>query len=304
MFARLTRAGFLASLNKFGSLENLRWDACGALQLARDEKEEASQRASIAGLALPPEYAQLVTREEASAHAGVPVAAGGLWFPRAGWIQPRSLVNALLDACGERLIRVFNKSYSFLDEKEPGNPVILATASDSLHPVPHARLRRVRGQITCLREEDLEAPHVVVLRGGMVLPPVEGLCVLGASYDIDDDDPAPRAESDAGNIGRFKKILPLGEINSLNPGHRVGFRVVARDRLPLVGRLGANLHASLAFGSRGLIWASLAAEILASQLEGEPMPLEGKLLDALDPARFAAKARRREGSRGSLPSLP
>jgi hypothetical protein len=34
----------------------------------------------VAALAMPPDYAQLVSRDEASAHAGVPVAAGGLWF--------------------------------------------------------------------------------------------------------------------------------------------------------------------------------------------------------------------------------
>jgi tRNA 5-methylaminomethyl-2-thiouridine biosynthesis bifunctional protein len=39
-----------------------------------------------------------------------------------------------------------------------------------------------------------------------------------------------------------------------------------------------------------LIWAALAAELIASQLEGEPLPLEGRLADALEPARFARRA--------------
>src|SRR5207244_698000 len=102
VFARLTRAAFSNCLKRWPLLENLRWDRCGVLQLARDAKDEASQRASIAALALPAEYAQYVTREQASAHAGVPVEAAGLWFPEAGWIQPQSLVNAQLAACGER----------------------------------------------------------------------------------------------------------------------------------------------------------------------------------------------------------
>src|SRR5688500_4489762 len=94
VFARLTRAGFLSAISSFRSLDRLRWDPCGVLQLARDEKEESAQRRSVAALALPPEYAQYVTRDEASAHAGVPVSAPGLWFPQAGWIQPQSLVRA------------------------------------------------------------------------------------------------------------------------------------------------------------------------------------------------------------------
>ena len=50
-------------------------------------------------------------------------------------------------------------------------------------------MRRVRGQLTHLAAEGIDAPHVVVLRGGMVLPPVDGVCVVGASFDIDDDGP-------------------------------------------------------------------------------------------------------------------
>ncbi|HUF81433.1 MAG TPA: tRNA (5-methylaminomethyl-2-thiouridine)(34)-methyltransferase MnmD, partial [Burkholderiales bacterium] len=91
LFARLTRAAFLASLRRFASLQNLRWDPCGVLQLARDDKEDASQRKARAALGLPPQYAQHATAQEASAHAGVPLAASGVWFPRGGWIQPRSL---------------------------------------------------------------------------------------------------------------------------------------------------------------------------------------------------------------------
>src|SRR5688572_11999433 len=121
VFARLTRAAFLASLSRFQKLSGVRWDPCGVLQLAREAKEEASQRASIAALALPPEYAQYVSREEASAHAGVPVAAAGLWFPQAGWLKPPSLVRALLEVCGERLKTHFENPV----EKLPPAPVVI-----------------------------------------------------------------------------------------------------------------------------------------------------------------------------------
>jgi tRNA 5-methylaminomethyl-2-thiouridine biosynthesis bifunctional protein len=298
VFARLTRAAFLCSLRRWSSLEGLRWDPCGVLQLSRDAREEASQRASIAALALPPDYAQYVTREEASAHAGVPVAAAGLWFPQAGWIRPSSLVRALLDACGDRLRKNFGKAV----EKLPEAPVvILANSSGAprLHGVPHLRLRRVRGQLTHVPASEIDAPRVVVLRGGMVLPPVEGICVVGASYDIDDEDASPRAESDAGNLERLKNILGL-EIPLSKFESRVAFRSVTPDRLPVAGKLEEGIYGAFAYGSRGIIWAALAAELVASELEGEPLPLEGKLIDAMNPLRFAKRAR----SRGSRPSRP
>jgi tRNA 5-methylaminomethyl-2-thiouridine biosynthesis bifunctional protein len=43
------------------------------------------------------------------------------------------------------------------------------------------------------------------------------------------------------------------------------------------------------------LWSTLAAELIASELEGEPLPIEGALCDALSPARFAKRAARRAG---------
>jgi tRNA 5-methylaminomethyl-2-thiouridine biosynthesis bifunctional protein len=295
-FARLTRAGFLASLSQWRKFPELRWDPCGALQLARDEKEEASQRKSVAELALPPDYAQYVTREEASAHAGVPVAAPGLWFPQAGWIQPRSLVQAQLDACGKRLERRFNCDVKTL----PQAPVVvLANSSEAikLHTVPHLRLRRVRGQLTHVPAGEIDAPRVVVLCGGMVLPPVDGVCVVGASYDLDDEDSSPRAQSHAANLERLQRIVSATVKASPLEG-RVAFRSVTPDRLPVAGKLADGVYGAFAYGSRGLVWAALVAELIAAELEGEPLPLEGALLKAVEPGRFT----RRAESRDSHPS--
>ena len=290
VFARLTRAGFLHSINRWKALENLRWDQCGLLQLARDEREAGSQLRAVAGL--PPGYAQAVTREEAGAHAGVPLAASGVWFPEAGWIDPRSLVQAQLAACGARLHTRFNTEVKDIPRDRL---VILANSYDApkLHPVAHLKLRRVRGQLTYVPGTELEPPRVVVLRGGMVLPPVDGACVVGASFDIDDADPAPRAESDAGNLERLEKMIPLAS-RPKTAGGRVAFRSVTPDRLPVAGQLADNVYGAFAYGSRGLVWAALAAELIASQLAGEPLPIEGKLVDALSPTRFRMRAREHE----------
>ena len=298
VFARLTRAAFLFSLSSWKNFSAIRWDPCGVLQLARDEKEEAAQRKAIAALALPPDYAQYVTREEASAHAGVPVSAPGLWFPQAGWLNPRSLVRAQLESC-RKLKTFFGKAINAL----PDAPVvILANSSEApkLHPVPHLRLRKVRGQLTHVPEDALDAPHVVVLRGGMVLPAVEGVCVVGASYDIDDQDAAPRAESDAGNLERLERMLGA-KVDNRNVTSRVAFRSVAPDRLPVAGKIAEGVYGAFAYGSRGLIWAALAAELIAAELEGEPLPIEGKLADAMHPQRFARRFANRAESRGSRP---
>ena len=63
-------------------------------------------------------------------------------------------------------------------------------------------------------------------------------------------------------------------------------------RLPDLPRR-AGLYALSGFASRGLVWASIGAEMLASMLEGEPSPVESDVADALDPARFAMRRLRR-----------
>ena len=292
IFARLTRAAFLYSLPYWERLPGVAHDRCGVLQLARSDKEVGSQREAVVGL--PPEYAQFVSREEASGHAGVPVAAPGLWFPQGGWIKPRALVQAQLEACGARLQR----RYGTTVEELPRAPVvILANAGEApkLCTVPHLRLRSVRGQLTYVPEDALEPPHVVVLRGGMVLPPVDGVCVVGATYDLEDPHAAVREEDHAGNLERLRGILGV-EVRAPVDG-RVAFRAVTPDRVPVVGKIADGVYGAFAYGSRGLVWAALAAELIAAELEGEPLPLEGALTSAMDPGRF----KRRAGSRGSPP---
>jgi tRNA 5-methylaminomethyl-2-thiouridine biosynthesis bifunctional protein len=289
VFARITRAGFLYGISRWRTLEGLRWDPCGVLQLARNDKEASSQEQAVAGL--PADYAQLVTAEEATRHAGTALPAPGVWFPCGGWLQPRTLVDAQLKACGDRLRRHFGRSL----EKLPDAPVVvLANSADApkLAPVPHLRMRRVRGQLTYLPEDALDAPRVVVLRGGMVLPPVDGICAVGASYDIDDEERSLREDSHAGNLERLARMMAANPPASPLDG-RVAFRAVTPDRLPVVGKIGEGIYGAFAYGSRGLIWAALAAEIIAAELEGEPAPVENALLKALEPARFRRRAESR-----------
>lgn len=320
LFARLTRAAYLYALQQWTALDDLSWNRCGLLQLARDADEASAQRRALEALAPPPGFAQLLDAAQAGKVAGVSLSTGGLWFPESGWIQPRSLVNALLAACGARLRPRLQREVASLS-REGGAwlakdargtvlgeapVVVLANAADALRlsPQPSIPLRRVRGQLSLV--PGIAGLRAVVLRGGMALPAVDGLSAVGASYDIDDEDPLPRADSHAGNLERLERMLP-GAAAGLDPAQlegRVAFRATVRDRLPLVGALGdargPGLHGALAYGSRGLIWSGLAGELLASMLEGEPLPLERKLVAALDPARFALRAARR-GAGAALP---
>ncbi len=75
-----------------------------------------------------------------------------------------------------------------------------------------------------------------------------------------------------------------------------GERTGGADRLPLVGRWpaadGPGLYLSLGMGSRGLLLSTLAGQIIAADLEGEPAPLERELLRLLDPCRPSLRPRK------------
>jgi tRNA 5-methylaminomethyl-2-thiouridine biosynthesis bifunctional protein len=195
---------------------------------------------------------------------------------------------------------------------------VLANAHDAARLVALGApaLKRVRGQVTCLPPGSCGTLSAVVAGAGYLVPAPDAV-VAGASYDLDDADPAPRATGHAGNLARVAQLLgepPRVDTSALTGS--VAFRCVAADRLPLIGALpdvtaararraalsGAQLrdvprlpgmYGALAYASRGLTWSALGGELVASLIEGEPLPLEGNLADAIDPARFVMHLARR-----------
>jgi tRNA 5-methylaminomethyl-2-thiouridine biosynthesis bifunctional protein len=191
--------------------------------------------------------------------------------------------------------------------------VVLANSHDAARlAAPGVALKRVRGQLTRLPAGSLALPAAVLAGAGHLIPAPDGTAVVGATYDFDDESPEPREESHAGNLERLGRLLPGAGV-SLDPAGLagyVGFRCVAPDRLPLIGALpdaGAapaasrerelprlnGLFGAFAYASRGLTWALLGGELIASAVAGEPLPLEGDLADAIDPARFLLRRARR-----------
>ncbi len=322
--ARLARASFLHILAELRDLESTQkpglWDPCGKLQLARTLKEDALFQEIVERHAYPKGYVQYLSREEAAADLGHAVHAGGWLFPEGGWVDPAALCEARLHAASNALVRthcgVLEITYAeqrWTAKDSEGNvlgsaPVlILANAFEAAHFAPTRSLhfKKVRGQVTHLPAESLPPLKRVLTRDGYLTPPINGVCSLGATYDFDDDRTEVDVASHHANVARLPELL-AGFTPSLAPDSlngRVGFRSLTADRLPMIGALpdfagatGAEtlpriprlpgLYAVLSLGSRGLLWSALAGEILATMLTGEPAPLSGDLLHAVDPARF------------------
>jgi tRNA 5-methylaminomethyl-2-thiouridine biosynthesis bifunctional protein len=256
---------------------------------------------------------------------GAPTPYGAWHFPQGGWATPATACRAMLQACGDRLQRLFHTEALQIERAGgewqvlDGDATVLASAptvvlangagATSIAQASGLPLYTMRGQVTHLQQGSLPDLALVVCREAYMTPPVAGLVSVGATYDQSGDGRLWQSSQDE-NLQRAAEILGQHTGQAAPLQGRVGFRSMAPDRLPLVGALPdsavevraerlrdlprhAGLYALLGYASRGLIWAPLAAEILACQLEDEPLPIEATLAAALDPGRFLLKQRRK-----------
>jgi tRNA 5-methylaminomethyl-2-thiouridine biosynthesis bifunctional protein len=190
-----------------------------------------------------------------------------------------------------------------------------AVVSPSLRSMP---LRRVRGQTSWVQHPALFGLKAILGGAAYAVPDGER-ALIGATYD-DHDAVEPDQVSDLSNARRLATCLGVSAeyFTRSVTSASVGFRWAAADRLPVIGampdeaaadaqcealakndRLAIPRHAGLycarGFGSRGLLWSGLAADIIAGALTGAPGVLERDLGDAVDPARGVRQMLRRNG---------
>ena len=299
--SRLLRAGFLYGRRHVASIDGVRCGMTGVLQLARDAQHEDIQRRVITAHDEPADLLRFVDRDEAAQLAGWPVASGGWWFATAGWINPPSLCAANLAGIDvrfgctvERIEQGDDGSWRLIDGEgqiiAAAEVVILANGIDTPRMIAELPVLAARGLVSHLPEAAVPPFNIVATRHGYVTPAIDGIHCAGATHS-DDNNTAARLEDHIENLQRLEGILP-GYGGTLRPGQlagRVGFRPMSPDRMPMVGRLAAEgLWTINGFGARGLVWASLCGELLASLIDDEPLPVENDLMIALDPGRFAA----------------
>jgi tRNA 5-methylaminomethyl-2-thiouridine biosynthesis bifunctional protein len=253
----------------------------------------------------PSAFLQSVDARAAADIAGRRVRGPGWWFPQGATVSPASLLVATHARAGDRLAR---RARAPVDRLERANgtwqafgasgemlaeapAVVLANASDAARLAPEACLRvsRVRGQVTYLPPDPARKLDIVVSGSGYVAPLPEGGHCIGATYQHDDGDEQVRAHDHRENLERAGSMLP-GFDAGLHPRDLqgwTGFRTTVPDRLPVAGSAAAEGLALLTgLGSRGLLWAPLAAELIASEMCGEPLPMPRDYAGAISPRRF------------------
>jgi tRNA 5-methylaminomethyl-2-thiouridine biosynthesis bifunctional protein len=323
--ARLARAGAahaLRALARQPAGHGSWWQRCGYFELHADPAEAARREAAVRRQGWPDAWLSSCSAQEAAVRLGVTPRAGGLWWPASAIIAPAAWAAALRATPGVSMRvatvgQVVRAAEGWQVNGVDGAPlaqaaiVIGAAALDTprllgAHQLP---MRPVPGQVTLL-----DAPVLATLDGalggdGTLLRSPDGTIAVGATYETVDDGAGGLAARDAdrSNLERLSRLLAAAPDVGV-AGRFAGTRCVARDRLPYVGALAdeaaaaaaadalrgahaedlprrAGLYAACAYGSRGLTFAALAAELIAAHIEGEPLPLERDLVHALDPAR-------------------
>jgi tRNA 5-methylaminomethyl-2-thiouridine biosynthesis bifunctional protein len=309
------------------------WRRDGAAQLADDEETGSRWASAIERQALPPEFIELCDAAALRDRIGLMPQRGGVWWPQAITVSPAAWCQALLAAVGVEVtlgaavhgLRRDERGWHACDAdgRLIGAAAVAIVASALGAPSllqSDVTLQSVPGRLTLIESAVLGELRAPLTGDGYMLRGLAGELALGATYETALPDDAWEAElSDeqaiAGNLARLSRLLrDPPEVKTLS--NVAGVRCVARDRLPLAGAAGdelraweqrailkgahlndlprqAGLYGCYALASRGLTLAPLLGELIAAQIEGEPLPLERDLVEAVDPARFLLRALRR-----------
>ena len=296
--ARLSRFGFGRVREE--SLEHGVGQACGVLQIAVNERIRRVCAAASAG-----EGFRVVDGIEAEELSGVGLGEGGLWFPEAGWVQPRRLCEARL-ARHEGQVRLIRESVGGVERStgagefrlrsgagerlgEGYSAVVLATAGIP-EWVPWAGLgigqKLAWGRSVTLESKSLAGLRCVVTGAGYWIPLGNRVVHLGATYEFQS---LPVMDDFAAVEAIWEKTggLVTGDMPRVEWDVRRSVRVLTADRLPMAGALGAGgFFAACGLGSRGVVWSGLVGDLVAAQVMGEPLTYPRSWVEALNPGRF------------------
>lgn len=278
----------------------------GVLQLPKDARQARRAREALASGLWPEDLVRSANDEADDA----------LWFPGGGHLSPARWCEHLLDHELIRLERVRvtglrRQGHGWALELASGgggefDQVVLANAASAptLTPLPWVRAKSIRGQVSYVPSTPASSGwEHAWCHAGYLTPAINGKHCVGATFDQGDDDASARPEDDQRNLAQLEDWLPhqwqqLGGRDAKAAESRVGFRCQSRDFLPLVGPVPEEpgLWLNMAHGSRGITGTPLCAELIASEMLGEPCPVDRPMREALLPVRFREREEKNRGA--------
>lgn len=306
-------------------LNQTQFGPCGLLQLAFNARETARIE-GIAERYLEENIVRYVSEEEASALAGIPLLHPGLYFPNGGWVNPQAFCHALVQHPNitvhkhARVHQLANQAQAWRvstlqGEQYNAEAVVIANANEALNLAPSAHLpiSAVRGQMTSVSaNSQIASLNTVLCTEGYLTPAIQGMHCLGATFDSQDTNLDIREADNRSNLDMLRQMSPqlMGLKHQPMQG-RAALRCATPDYLPFLGQLldaaaltasppkhktpahalpwHEGLYVNIGHGTKGLTTAPLCAELLASMVVGDPLPITSTLAHALDANRFLIK---------------
>lgn len=200
--------------------------------------------------------------------------------------------------------------------------VVVVTAaqhSKDLTQLSFLPTKSIPGQVTQAQCDEKSIQLNAVLCGSSyVAPQHNGKLVFGASYRLKSVDENVYEEDNTDNLENLRKDFPSvgNQIENEPLLGRASTRCAVPDYTPIVGPVlkaeqflnefsdlsksknwkfqqpamfHQGLYVNCGHGSRGLSSAPLCSEIIAAQINGEPLPIQKNLADILSPSRFLVK---------------
>ena len=324
----------------------------GLIQLAYDSSSTKKlQKIKEAGL--PEQLVHWIDTNSTNQLAGLEIDHPALYYPRAGWLSPRQLINSLAQLlaeydnvtihCNHHIEQISynqhaNDNEQWILKRKPTsisknappentldislqtNPeqsqtenvtentdtfkhqtLVIAAGFDSLNfqqcrAVP---LSAARGQVSHIDSTpELTALKRTLCHEGYLTPAIAAQHCMGATFKRHDSDTAYRETEQKDNHQKLKKcITDKTWVDNivLNDQAHTAIRCTTRDHFPYVGELSdydslkksydmnesatypiaslPNAYLLTGLGSRGLCSAPLLAEILASKINKESLPV-------------------------------
>lgn len=244
----------------------------GLMQLAVTPVMEQRLQQAIERVGLPETFMQWQSADQASHVLGVTTPFAGAFFPKGGWVRPKSVAErcllhpniALKTGCQVIDWKSVDGRWQVQAQgTDDFNAQIVCIATGALSEPLHQRLglpiRPVKGQVTQLPETLVNgALKVPVTHAGYTVSLPQGGALTGATFEAPDLDPICHLSSHQKNLAQVEQALPewlttdakafiqsrqadrvledcAVVVNENALDGRTGFRPTTPDHLPIIG---------------------------------------------------------------------
>ncbi|WP_371377361.1 bifunctional tRNA (5-methylaminomethyl-2-thiouridine)(34)-methyltransferase MnmD/FAD-dependent 5-carboxymethylaminomethyl-2-thiouridine(34) oxidoreductase MnmC [Thalassotalea aquiviva] len=205
----------------------------------------------------PDDLIHPIDQEQVNKQSGIDIDLPGLFYPRAGWISPPQLVNALIQKAKDTgLLRVKGKVKidSITQTKEnlwqivsnkgtkQVQHLILCPGADSLNleVMNTLPLTSVRGQVSVMQTNNhIQGLKTVLCHKGYLTPENQGTHCIGATFDKNSMDIESRHADDEYNLNMLEKCIgnpAKWDLDDVKDS-RARLRCTTPDHMPIVGSM-------------------------------------------------------------------